>query len=105
MCIPGDGWSYDVCENTVQAHRDDLIKFMDADVVADYLVSEGVFSSSDRENIFSADDKCVYLLSKVEDKRAYHDLFSILHQTGPQLPAHKILWDILCDGENTMGRW
>ena len=100
-CIPGDGWSIDVCESAVQDHRDDLMKLMDADVVANYLISEGVFSLSDREDISSADNRCTCLLAKIAEKHAYQELFSVLHQTAPQLPAHGKLWGILnksCDG-------
>lgn len=74
---------------------------MDADVVANYLISKGVLSSSDREDISSADNKCTRLLAKIADKHAYQELFSVLHQTAPQLPAHGKLWGMLnksCDG-------
>lgn len=97
----GDVWSKDVCEAAVRDHRDDLTKLMEPDVVANYLISAGVFSSSDREDISSADNKCIRLLDKIEEKGAYQELFSVLHQTGPQLPAHGKLWEILnksCDG-------
>ena len=83
----------------VENHTDDIAKLADPIVIADSLVSEGVFSSSDRSDIISAEDeeKIPCLLKKVEEKRAYCSCFVILRETGEQLPAHGRLWDILND--------
>ena len=82
-------------ERAIKYHEDDIAKLLDADVVADCLVSEGVFSSSDREDVISADCKVSCLLERVKEKNAYCNCFSILLQTGEQLPGHGRLWDLL----------
>jgi hypothetical protein len=94
-----DEWTRDVQSKAVKNHTDDIQRLTDPTVVVDSLVSEGVFSQSDRSYITSAkdDDRIPRLLEKVEEKGAYHEWFAILRETGEQLAAHGRLWDILND--------
>ena len=91
----------------VNNHTADIQRLTDPTVVVDSLVSEGVFSQSDRSYIASAkdDDRIHRLLEKVEEKGAYHECFAILRETGEQLPAHGRLWDIpndTCSGKSCL---
>ena len=104
LCCSPVVWSQDVYQRAVENHRDDIATLVDPEVVTDCLVSEGVFSPSDQNYITSAegDEKISRFLEKVEEKRAYQVSFSILQETGEQLPAHGRLWDILnetCNGK------
>ena len=92
-----DVWELDVYLRTIRNHEDDIAKLLDPAVVADCLVLEGVISSSERDSVLLADDKTSQLLEIVHEKNAYCNCFEILLQTGKQLPAHGILWDILND--------
>ena len=94
-----DEWTRDVYSRAVNNHTADIQRLTDPTVVVDSLVSEGVFSQSDRSYIASAkdDDRIPRLLEKVEEKGAYHEWFAILRETGEQLAAHGRLWDILND--------
>jgi hypothetical protein len=89
----------DVYKRAAENHREDIDLLVDPDVMADSLFSEGVFTESDQEYVATAGDgeKASRLLEKVEEKGAYFNCFSILHETGEQLPAHGRLWDILND--------
>lgn len=96
-------WRNDIYERAVKNHRDDLYMLMDAGVVADCLVSMGVFSSSDSDDVSSADNRCACLLAKIAEKQVYHHFFSTLLQTG-----HEKLWDILsraCEGKFKLEQW
>ena len=100
-----DVWELDVYLRTIINHEDDIAKLLNAAVVADCLVLEGVISSSERDSVLLADDKISYLLEMVHEKNAYCNCFEILLQTGKQLPAHGRLWDILnetCKGMYTL---
>lgn len=104
LCCSPVVWSQDVYQRAVENHRDDIAILVDPEVVTDCLVSEGVFSPSAQNYITSAesDEKISRFLEKVEEKRAYQVSFSILQETGEQLPAHGRLWDILnetCNGK------
>ena len=81
----------------VNDHGDDIAKLLDADLVADHLVSEGIFSPEDQSDLSTASDKVSCLLEKVQSKNAHHSVFSILLQTGTKVPAHGRLFDILYD--------
>ena len=109
LCIQcllfSDVWELDVYLRTIRNHEDDIAKLLNAAVVADCLVLEGVISSSERDSVLLADDKISYLLEMVHEKNAYCNCFEILLQTGKQLPAHGRLWDILnetCKGTYTL---
>ena len=78
--------------------RDNVIKLMHTGVVADCLISEGIFSPSKREDISSAGDSCACLLQMIADEDADCNFFSILYKTSAQLPAHGRLWGILSKG-------
>lgn len=96
-----DEWKLEVYVKAVKYNGDNIAKLMDLDLVANCLVSEGIFSSADESDVSTAGDKVSHLLKKVQSRNAYRALFSILLETGAQLPAHGRLHDILsatCSG-------